>query len=538
YGLAGWATLISMGPANESGQNPTFVVTSNSNPGLFATLPKVKNDGKLEFDPANDAFGSAVIDVVLKDDGGFANPGDDDTSATYTFTITVDPVNDEPDFSKGSDVTVGEDSGAYVEPAWATSIDPGMPNESAQILTFVIDTNSNPGLFAAGPAVDSSGTLTFTPTANASGSADIDLYMMDDGGILNGGDDRSPTRSFKIAVTAVNDDPVASDDSYPLAVAEGGSFSTTVGTDGVAENDTDAEDGTPPLGNATLVTPPAYSSAFVFNLNGSFTYTHDGSENFVDSFTYTVDDSGGATSNVATATITISPTNDPPVAVDDDGLGTVWEPYFHLPLGNPPTLIPAAAFLGNDSDPDGDPITIVVSAGATTGGGFVSCGAVGCTYAPPLAKVTDTFTYQISDGTLTSAAATVTIDVEDTSAGLVLTPISALPDPVAVLGNVTFVTRVDNLGFDETGGVVLRGDYPAGTSFFSAGSTKGGCADLGSRVECTIGAMIAGTFETVTVVLTVDSGPGPLSFTEWVTTDNSGDPIPSTNYVTHLVGIA
>ena len=292
----------------------------------------------------------------------------------------------------------------------------------------------------------------------------------DDGGTANGGVDTSAPQNFTITVTAVNDAPVANDDSYP-AVLEGSTFTTTNNVDDVDSNDTDVEDGKP-TGNVTLVTGPSYhSGAFILNADGTFTYTHDGSENFADSFTYTVDDSGGAPSNVATVIITITPTNDPPVATDDDGLGTFWEPYFHVPIGNPPTLIPAAAFLDNDSDPDGEPFTIVVSAGPTASGGFVSCDPDGCTYTPPATQVTDTFTYQIDDGTALSAPATVTIDVEDKSADLALTPISAAPDPVMLGGNVTFVTDLSNVGIDSVGGVVVRADYPAGTSFFSATST-------------------------------------------------------------------
>ena len=41
------------------------------------------------------------------------------------------------------------------------------------------------------------------------------------------------------------------------------------------------------------------------NENGTFSYTHDGSENFTDSFTYEVSDAAGATSQ-ATVTITIT----------------------------------------------------------------------------------------------------------------------------------------------------------------------------------------------------------------------------------------
>ena len=45
-------------------------------------------------------------------------------SAPATMEYWVAPVNDPPTFTSGSDVTVGEDSGAY-SAQWATNISPG-----------------------------------------------------------------------------------------------------------------------------------------------------------------------------------------------------------------------------------------------------------------------------------------------------------------------------------------------------------------------------------------------------------------------------
>ena len=82
--------------------------------------------------------------------------------------------------------------------------------------------------------------------------------------------------NFKITVIAVNDDPLANDDSYP-AILEGGAFLTTNNVDDLAFNDTDVEDGKP-TGNVTLVTGPSYhSGVFTLNADATFTYTHDDS---------------------------------------------------------------------------------------------------------------------------------------------------------------------------------------------------------------------------------------------------------------------
>ena len=91
---AAWASDISAGPANESGQSVSFIV-SNDNNALFSTQPAIAADGTLTFVPAADANGSAMVTVSLNDDGGTANGGDD-TSAAVTFTITVNAVNDAP----------------------------------------------------------------------------------------------------------------------------------------------------------------------------------------------------------------------------------------------------------------------------------------------------------------------------------------------------------------------------------------------------------------------------------------------------------
>ncbi|MBL9128455.1 MAG: hypothetical protein JNL97_12450, partial [Verrucomicrobiales bacterium] len=101
----GWATAISAGPADESSQTLTFLV-SNDQPSLFATPPAIDASGKLTYTPAAKANGTAVVTVRLKDSGGTANGGVD-TSPARTFRITVvTPVTS--DFL----VTNANDSGA------------------------------------------------------------------------------------------------------------------------------------------------------------------------------------------------------------------------------------------------------------------------------------------------------------------------------------------------------------------------------------------------------------------------------------------
>lgn len=195
--ISGWATAVSPGPANESSQTVTFVAT-NDNTGLFSVQPAVAPDGKLTYTPAPNANGSATATVTAKDDGGTANGGID-TSPPQTFVVNVGPVNDAPSFSAGADQTVVSLLGGQTVVGWATNIQSGPPDEFPQNVTFTV-TNDNPGLFAAQPAVAPNGTLTFTPTLLAIGSATVTVRAVDNGGTANGGADTSPPQTFTITI--------------------------------------------------------------------------------------------------------------------------------------------------------------------------------------------------------------------------------------------------------------------------------------------------------------------------------------------------
>jgi hypothetical protein len=198
--VAGWATAISAGPADEAGQALNFLV-STDNAGLFAAGPAIAADGTLTYTPAANANGSATVTVQLHDDGGTANGGVD-TSPAQTFTITVTPVNDAPSFTKGANQAVAENAGAQTVVGWATAISAGPADEAGQALNFLVSTN-NKALFAAGPVIAADGTLTYTPATNATGSATVTVRLHDDGGTANGGADTSAPQTFTIKVVPV-----------------------------------------------------------------------------------------------------------------------------------------------------------------------------------------------------------------------------------------------------------------------------------------------------------------------------------------------
>ena len=88
--VAGWATAISDGPADEVGQTETFTVTNDSNV-LFTVQPAVSAAGTLTYTPNPSFSGTATVSVQLQDNGGTANGGVN-TSAVQTFTITTTAV--------------------------------------------------------------------------------------------------------------------------------------------------------------------------------------------------------------------------------------------------------------------------------------------------------------------------------------------------------------------------------------------------------------------------------------------------------------
>ncbi|MCX6925936.1 MAG: Ig-like domain-containing protein, partial [Verrucomicrobia bacterium] len=206
---AGQQTVNLAGITAGGGVSQMLTITAtSSDPGLVpnptVTYTSPNSTGSLSYTPVAYSNGVVTITVVVQDNGGTANGGVDRT--TNTFTITVNPVNNPPSFTKGGNQTVNEDAGAQSASNWATAISPGPPNESSQTVTFHLSNNNN-ALFSAQPAVSSAGTLTYTPAANANGSATVTIYAQDNGGTSNGGVDVSATDNLTITVNPVNDPP-------------------------------------------------------------------------------------------------------------------------------------------------------------------------------------------------------------------------------------------------------------------------------------------------------------------------------------------
>ena len=294
-----WATNISTGPGNESGQTIMFDVTSNDNDTLFASGPTVDSDGTLTYRPVDDAHGTATIGIRVLDNGGTGNGGDNN-SPSQSFTVTVDSVNDAPSFTKGADPTSSEDAVLQTVFGWATNISAGAANESGQTLTFEITGNDNTALFMTQPSINDVGDLSFRPAANKNGTANLTVRLTDNGGTANGGVDTSADQSFSITVSGVNDPPVAGNDGFTVRL--GGATMLDIKTN---DNGGPGDTGDP----LTITSVTGASKGFITigGTGGATTLSYDpmGCSTGTDTFTYTLTDGGGLT-DTATVFVTIN----------------------------------------------------------------------------------------------------------------------------------------------------------------------------------------------------------------------------------------
>ena len=209
---------------------------------------------------------------------------------------------------------------------------------------------------------------------------------------MSDGTATSNPATVTVNVTAVNDAPVANADT--LAATEDTAVTYTAAQ--LVGNDTDVDGDTLTIASVTSGT----GGTAVLNANGTVTFTPAANFHGAASFTYTVSD-GTATSNPATVTVNVAAVNDAPVANADTLAATE----------DTPVTYTAAQLVGNDTDVDGDTLTI---ASVTSGtGGTAVLNADGTVTFTPAANFNGaaSFTYTVSDGTATSNAATVTVNV-------------------------------------------------------------------------------------------------------------------------------
>ena len=145
------------------------------------------------------------------------------------------------------------------------------------------------------------------------------------------------------------------------------------------------------------LTGPSASSRSRDRATGAYSYAPAANAFGTENVRFKAND-GTVDSNVATVTVTITPVNDTPIALDSSHSGVE-----DTPVGA--TL--------QASDPDGQALTFAVDAPPAKGTVTITNPATGAfNYVPNAnANGTDTFTFTASDGTLTSLPGLFTIDV-------------------------------------------------------------------------------------------------------------------------------
>jgi hypothetical protein len=320
--------------------------------------------GVCTYTPAANYHGPDTFDYTVTDSNGGSDTG--------TVSVTVTSINDAP-VAVDDTLTTNEDTAGGVNVV-ANDID--VDGDTRTVTAFTQGAHGVVNCTVAG-------ICTYTPAANYFGPDTFD-YTVSDGALTD-------TGTVNVTVTAVNDNPVAVDDS--LTTNE-----DTAGSVNVLTNDTDVESN--PL-SVTGFTQAAHG-AVNCTPAGSCTYTPFTNYHGPDQFTYTVGDGNGG-SAVGTVHVTVTSVNDLPFAVNDS--------YF---MFTGETLnVNTPGVLGNDGDPDGD--TLVAQLGTPPASGtFAFDGTGSFSYIPAAGFTGDvTFTYRAFDGTAQSNLATVTITVSE-----------------------------------------------------------------------------------------------------------------------------
>ncbi|SFC68507.1 Ca2+-binding protein, RTX toxin-related [Pseudooceanicola nitratireducens] len=364
----------------------------------------VNPDGTVTYTPPADFNGTDTITYTVTDPDGLTD--------TATITVTVGPVADAP--VAEDDLGAGDEDTVITIDVLENDSD---PDGDALTVTDVTDP-------ANGSIEIVDGKLVYTPDADFNGTDTVTYTVTDSEG-------NTDTATVTITVNPVNDAPVANDDAVNTPEDQPVTFDPLA-------NDTDVDGdelsivGTPVSANGGEV---------VVNPDGTVTYTPPADFNGTDTITYTVTDPDGLT-DTATITVTVGPVADAPVAEDDLG------------AGDEDTVI-TIDVLENDSDPDGDALTVTDVTDPANGSIEIVDGKL--VYTPDADfNGTDTVTYTVTDSEGNTDTATVTITVnpvndapvaeDDADTTDVVTPVTidVLANDSDVDGDALTVTSVED----------------------------------------------------------------------------------------------
>ncbi|TXM66229.1 tandem-95 repeat protein [Methylobacterium sp. WL12] len=445
------ATVVS-GPAHGA-------LTLNAN-GSFTYTPNVNYNG-------SDSF-------TYK-----ANDGTDD-STVATVSLTVSAVNDAPVGVNDSDTAVAGQAKVIA----ATTLLANDTDADGNALSITGVSGASHGAAAFDALTN---TVTFTPDAGYAGAASFS-YAISDG---QGGTAQADVNINVSAPMPTNNAPISVNDSYSTSV---NTALTIAAAAGVLANDTDADNN--PL-TATLVAGPSHG-ALTLNMDGSLAYTPDVNYTGADSFTYKAND-GTDDSNVATVSLTVSPAapvNTAPVGVNDSVNATAGQTK----------IIDAATLLANDTDADGNALSITGVSGASHGNVSYDAGTQKVTFTPDAGYTgLASFDYALSDGQggsgQASVAVTVTAATPPGSVGITLSPTSAgqLPAGVTPIGGLV----LDLIGVN---GVRVVSQVSAADLYQGYFSTNPGQIGTQSGFDSTVINALGGGIAEVAVRVTLYDG--------------------------------
>ena len=271
--------------------------------------------GALTGTPTNDDVGMTNgIVITVKDAANAA-------ASLTAFNLTVGNTNDAPVISGTPSMTVAEDEEYSFTP---TVTDADVDDTH----TFSISHMPSWAMFDT-----TTGALTGTPSKTDSGEyAGVSITVTDSESAS------ASLTAFTITVSNTNELPIVQADSLSLDEDDSASI-TLVGED--SDGDTLS---------FSVVAEPANGSLVRANAdNGQWLYTPDENYHGSDSFTYVASDSEGD-SQAAVFSITVSPINDAPIAVNDN---------ISLPFDESGQYL--LNVLSNDTDVDEDVLTIISS---------------------------------------------------------------------------------------------------------------------------------------------------------------------------------
>jgi len=374
----------------------------------------MNEDGSFTYEPDPDWTGTDVFDYVLSDGEGGSDTG--------TVTVTVGPVGGASGNLPGSNTNttpnvnpVAVDDSYTTPENTALLINTGddvlLSNDSDQdgdVIQVTSFTQPEHGTVS----IVEDGRFTYLPNQGYTG-VDTFQYTITDS---KGGQD---TATVTITVgpdntIPTNSDPVAVDDSYTTPE---NTALQVLQDSGLLSNDSDPDGDTLAV---SAITQPEHGTVSVVS-NGGFTYTPDQGYTGVDTFQYIATDSGG-NQNTGAVTITVTPAGGGSALLPDSNTGTVpntvpnvkptaVDDSYSTSDNTPLQVSQVNGILSNDSDPDGDTLTVTSFTRPTHG--TLTLQQNGAFLYEPDANWNgqDTFEYVVSDSKGGADTGTVTITV-------------------------------------------------------------------------------------------------------------------------------